>query len=499
MATKSIAFAFGRFNPPTIGHEKLMDMTRGANRNYRIYASQTQDAKRNPLTHTKKVKYMKDMFPVHKRKISRDKLTTAIDVLVKLYKEKYSDVVMIAGSDRVAEFDNLLKKYNGVKAKHGFYKFKSIRVISAGERDPDAEGLSGMSASKMRKAAQDNKLAVFKQGLPRKYKGGKELFKAVQKAMGTRTFEEFQIEAKKGPSEAEQDKDDFGMAEYPLQIHPDDDDGDWVTGDPTKPIEWKFKGDPVEKANKQVVKDRAVWHKDPKTADHWKESIDEGSLSNNGPSHGPGLQLKKKVKFYDTKLKKKDTGPTPADQLLPKNTARKIESKLPRNLQKLVHNPKSKSKAIKDVIDDMKLGHNEAYKQSDASKEFQAKMARRKAQVGRPKEPEKLSFFLKRARKAGYKVKKEDETYSQRISKPVAMGNSSGVGGTTVMPKMNDGATEIDEVIFNRRAYDAAAKWYTKFKKRGDKPGVALHKAAGMVRGVKDRALQTHLSKAKLL
>ena len=214
MATKSIAFAFGRFNPPTIGHEKLMDMTRGANRNYRIYASQSQDAKRNPLTHTKKVKYMKDMFPVHKRKISRDKLTTAIDVLVRLYKEKYTDVIMIAGSDRVAEFDNLLKKYNGVKAAHGFYKFKSIRVVSAGERDPDAEGLSGMSASKMRKAAQDNKFGAFKQGLTKKYKG-RELFQAVQKAMGTRTFEEFQIEAKKGPSETEQDKDDFGMAEYP--------------------------------------------------------------------------------------------------------------------------------------------------------------------------------------------------------------------------------------------------------------------------------------------
>ena len=128
-------------------------------------------------------------------------------------------------------------------------------------------------------------------------------------------------------------------------------------------------------------------------------------------------------------------------------------------------------------------------------------MARRKAKIGRPKEPEKLSFFLKRARKAGYKVKKEDEeTYSQRISKPVAMGNSSGVGGTIgFMPKVSDGATEIDEVIFNRRAYDAAAKWYGKFTKRGDKPGVALHKAAGMVRGVKDKALQTHLSKAKLL
>ena len=469
MATKSIAFAFGRFNPPTIGHEKLMDMTRGANRNYRIYASQTQDAKRNPLTHTKKVKYMKDMFPVHKRKISRDKLATAIDVLVKLYKEKYTDVVMIAGSDRVAEFDNLLKKYNGVKAKHGFYKFKSIRVVSAGERDPDAEGLSGMSASKMRKAAQDNKYGTFKQGVPRKY-NGKELFKAVQKAMGTRTFEEFQIEAKKGPSEKEQDKDDFGMPEYPLQLHPDDDDGDWVTGDPTKPIEWKFKGDPVEKANKQVVKDRSVQYKDPKTGDNWKESIDEAVLQPDSPSVGPGLQLKKKVVFYNKKLKKKDTGPTPADQLLPKNTVRRTESKLPPKLQRLVHKPKPKSKDIDNVMKDMTVGgygHRMEYTQSDASKEFQARMARRKAKIGRPKEPEKLSFFLKRARKAGYKVKKED--------------------------------VELDEVIFNKRAYDAAAKWYGKFTKRGDKSAVALHKAAGMVRGVKDRDLQKHLMKAKLL
>ena len=78
---------------------------------------------------------------------------------------------------------------------------------------------------------------------------------------------------------------------------------------PSKPIDWKFKGDPIEKANKQVVKDRAIQYKDPKTADDWKESIDEGSLSNNGPSHGPGLELKKKVTFYNKKLKKKDTGP----------------------------------------------------------------------------------------------------------------------------------------------------------------------------------------------
>ena len=458
MATKSIAFAFGRFNPPTIGHEKLMDMTRGANRNYRIYASQSQDAKRNPLTHTKKVKYMKDMFPSHKRKISRDKLTTAIDVLVRLYKEKYTDVIMIAGSDRVREFDTLLQKYNGVKAAHGFYKFKSIRVVSAGERDPDAEGLSGMSASKMRKAAQDNKYGTFKQGVPRKY-NGKELFQAVQKAMGTRTFREFnEVEI---------------LEELPPHLA-------------------KFldkKGNP----NPAAAKRMAVGRKKR-----------EAPIIKDVTPKGYGPKEDTQVKFYNKKLKKKDTGPTPADQLLPKNKASRIESKLPSKLQKLVHKSKPKSKEIKDVMKDMTVGgygHRMEYTQSDASKEFQARMAKRKSQVGRPKEPEKLSFFLKRARKAGYKVKKEDEeTYSQRISKPVAMGNSSGVGGTIgFMPKISDGATEIDEVIFNRRAYDAAAKWYGKFTKRGDKSAIALHKAAGMVRGVKDKDLQTHLSKAKLL
>ena len=189
--TKSVAFTFGRFNPPTTGHEKLMDKTRGANRNYRVYASQSQDSKRNPLNHRNKIKYMKGMFPAHARKISRDKITTALDVMVLLYKEKHTDVLMVVGSDRVREFDSLLKKYNGVKSTHGRYKFNSIRVISAGERDPDAEGVSGMSASKMRKAALDNKYSTFKQGLPSKYKGGKDLFKAIQKAMGMKSFREW--------------------------------------------------------------------------------------------------------------------------------------------------------------------------------------------------------------------------------------------------------------------------------------------------------------------
>ena len=188
---KSVAFTFGRFNPPTIGHEKLMDKTRRANKNYRVYASQSQDPKRNPLSFRNKVAIMKSMFPAHARKISSDKMTTAIDAMVNLYKEKYTDVIMIVGSDRVKEFDALLKKYNGKRARHGFYKFKSIRVVSAGERDPDAEGVSGMSASKMRKAAQDNDYKSFQKGLPPKFKQGKLLFTTLQKGMGIKSLKEW--------------------------------------------------------------------------------------------------------------------------------------------------------------------------------------------------------------------------------------------------------------------------------------------------------------------
>jgi len=188
---KTVAFTFGRFNPPTTGHEKLLDATRKVNSNYRVYASQSQDPKKNPLDFKNKVSVMKSMFPTHSRSISTNKVTTAIDVMVNLYKEKYTDVTMVVGSDRVSEFEKLLNAYNGKKARHGYYKFNSIRVVSAGERDPDAEGVSGMSASKMRQAVQDNDYDSFSKGLPTKFKGGRLLFKILQKAMGVKSLKEY--------------------------------------------------------------------------------------------------------------------------------------------------------------------------------------------------------------------------------------------------------------------------------------------------------------------
>mgnify|MGYP003141386865 CR=1 FL=1 len=171
-----VTFTFGRFNPPTIGHEKLIDATKKiGGRNYRVYASHTQDSRRNPLDHKTKISYMKRMFRKHSSHIIDDAALTAIHVAVKLYDEGFKNLTMVVGSDRVRDFQKLLDDYNGVKARHGLYDFKTIKVKSAGERDPDAEGISGMSASKMRKAAQSNDYDSFAQAI--KIAGGKKIFK----------------------------------------------------------------------------------------------------------------------------------------------------------------------------------------------------------------------------------------------------------------------------------------------------------------------------------
>ena len=191
-----LVFAFGRFNPPTIGHEVLMDKAKAVGgKDYRIYVSKSQDRKKNPLSYSDKIKYLKKIFPVHKSHIADTPARTAIDVAVQLSSEGYTDLIMIAGSDRVGEFQKLLDKYNGVTGKrHGEYKFDSIKVINAGERDPDATGASGMSASKMRGAATDNDFDLFKTGLPDDFKDtedAEKLFATLKKAMGIKEYKEF--------------------------------------------------------------------------------------------------------------------------------------------------------------------------------------------------------------------------------------------------------------------------------------------------------------------
>ena len=187
--TKTIYFTWGRMNPPTIGHGKLLDkLSQKAGSNpYRIYVTQSNDQKSNPLTYMEKIKTLRKMFPRHARSIiSNKKLKTIFQAVTSLYDEGFKSIVMLAGSDRVIEFDTLLKKYNGKKSTHGFYNFQSIRVISAGQRDPDSEGVEGMSASKMRGFAKDNDFTSFSQGLPKGVSNpdAKSLYNLLRKRMG---------------------------------------------------------------------------------------------------------------------------------------------------------------------------------------------------------------------------------------------------------------------------------------------------------------------------
>ena len=159
----TIALTFGRFNPPTVGHEKLLNTVseQGAD-NYRVYPSRTVDPKKNPLEPDVKIDFMTRMFPNHADAIVNDgDMSNIFNVLSNLNQEGYSGVTMVVGSDRVSEFKSLLEKYNGQA-----YEFEELNVISAGERDPDAEGVEGMSASKLRAMAAAGDLEGFTQGVP---------------------------------------------------------------------------------------------------------------------------------------------------------------------------------------------------------------------------------------------------------------------------------------------------------------------------------------------
>ena len=183
-------FTFGRFNPPTIGHEKLLNVVAStaskAKGDQYVFPSHSQDAKKNPLTNDQKVVFMKMMFPKHRNSIMKTDVRTAFEAVSELHDmKKYSKIVMVVGSDRVKEFNTVLNKYNDVEGKHGYYRFDDIDVISAGERDPDSDGVSGMSASKMRAAVAEGDYDSFKMGVPPTVseKDCHTLYKAVSKGM----------------------------------------------------------------------------------------------------------------------------------------------------------------------------------------------------------------------------------------------------------------------------------------------------------------------------
>ena len=193
---KTVFFTWGRMNPPTIGHEKLLTaLSRKAGNNpYFVYLSQSTDPKKNPLPYKDKIKIARKMFPRYARRIMLDaKIRNLFDILTKLYDMGYKNVTMVVGADRVQEFDILMNKYNGKKGRHGFYNFRSMNVLSAGDRDPDAEGATGMSASKMRAAAGKGDFTSFSQGLPKTFSNAdaKNLFNTVRRGMGLKEQREY--------------------------------------------------------------------------------------------------------------------------------------------------------------------------------------------------------------------------------------------------------------------------------------------------------------------
>ncbi len=181
--TETLTIAFGRFNPPTVGHGKLLSAAKkaAAGEDLKIYPSRSQDAKKNPLDPDMKISFMKKMFPDFSEVIiNDDEMKSIFNVLVAADEAGYKNVNIIVGSDRQAEFENLATKYNGE-----LYNFDNIRVISAGVRDADAEGVEGMSASKMRKAVMDDDYDSFRRGTPKELDDGDTtaLFDAVRAGM----------------------------------------------------------------------------------------------------------------------------------------------------------------------------------------------------------------------------------------------------------------------------------------------------------------------------
>ena len=195
-SVKGVTFTLGRFNPPTVGHMKLAAKMKSVSGSdpVMIFTTHTTDKKKNPLTNAQIRKFMNPMLP-RGINVMPSKARTVFEVVVDLYNKGYRKVKMVVGSDRIKEFETLLNKYNGVKSRHGYYNFAKIEVVSAGERDPDSEGVSGMSASKMRHLAYSDQEDEFIKALPRGYRLGSQLYQAVRKGMGvSEMFPDFMYE-----------------------------------------------------------------------------------------------------------------------------------------------------------------------------------------------------------------------------------------------------------------------------------------------------------------
>jgi len=182
----TLTVAFGRFNPPHLGHLQLMNTAsssvEGDKDNYVIVPSRSNDPKKNPLDANTKVDIMKAMFPQHADNIMNDNNTrTIFDVLNAANNDGYANVKIVGGADRIKEFTKLANNYNGK-----LYDFDKVDVVSSGDRDPDSDGVEGLSASRMRLAASENDFKAFSKGLPKDLDkdNKKQIFTAVRSSMG---------------------------------------------------------------------------------------------------------------------------------------------------------------------------------------------------------------------------------------------------------------------------------------------------------------------------
>ena len=182
----TLTIAFGRFNPPHIGHQQLMDTAKAAAEqdqgDYIIVPSRSNDPKKNPLDADTKVAFMRGMFPQHGGRIQNDVNTrTIFDVLKKAHNDGYTNIRIVGGADRVNEFNKLATDYNGT-----LYQFDNVEVLSAGDRDPDAEGIEGLSASRLRLAAAENDYKTFRMAMPDNMRPReiKDLYNTLRMSMG---------------------------------------------------------------------------------------------------------------------------------------------------------------------------------------------------------------------------------------------------------------------------------------------------------------------------
>tara|TARA_Y100000589_G_scaffold67556_1_gene59258 strand:- start:300 stop:1490 length:1191 start_codon:yes stop_codon:yes gene_type:complete len=193
---KTLYFVWGRMNPPTAGHEKLLDFlkAKAGSNPFRIYLTQSEDKNKNPIPYVQKIKFARKGFPQYARQIMMDKkLKTIFNAMTSFYNEGFKRVVIVAGEDRVREYNVTLNKYNGVKSRHGFYNFEKITVLNAGNRDPEAKGVEGVSGTKLRGYVDDGDFTKFAQYMPKRLSNTdtKAVYNAVRKGRGLKEQKDY--------------------------------------------------------------------------------------------------------------------------------------------------------------------------------------------------------------------------------------------------------------------------------------------------------------------